>query len=76
MIALWIERERPGDADALALSTGKFVRKAADMVAEQADGIQEQCADLLRHAPEPLKAVDFEGSARICSTAHARSSEA
>ena len=72
---LGLERERPGDADALALTAGELVRVAAGVLGLEADELQQ----LARPAPA---AVGLQvpcirsGSATIASTVMRGSSEA
>ena len=66
-ISFGFDRQRPGDADALALSAGELVREAAEVLGPQADALKQLAALGLDLAPSERRAASAAspGSARM-----------
>ncbi len=71
MMSLRVERQRAGDADALALPAGELVRVALGVLGAQADGL-EQLEDALLALGLGADAVDAQRLADDVAHAHAR----
>ena len=61
------QRQRPGDADALALAAGELVRVAARVLGREPDELQ-QLAHLRRDLAPRVRVVDRIGSAMLAPT--------
>ena len=65
-------RQRPGDADALALAAGELVRVAPHVVGAEADGLEQFDDALLELAPGLREPVDDQRLADDRADRHAR----